>query len=214
MDQKAQDELADKLGVPVNHMGSARWLVKTMDPKPADKVLDFGCGNSRLAVALDPYLCSYVGVDADAARIRTNIDVWAEQDGVGRNAVYFHCIDFRNAMYNPDGRIDPETASIPFEDNWFDRIYAVSVFTHTETEAAASNLLRNLARCLKPGGRMFTTWFCSPPNVVCLEASRSAYREEFILDLLRECGLRQSRKMAYGYSTEHHDQRMIWSVKE
>lgn len=61
-------------------------------------------------------------------------------------------------MYNPRGRIEPVTYRFPFPDSSFDVIALFSVFTHT-TPPTVHNYVQEIARMLKPGGRLLASMF-------------------------------------------------------
>jgi len=125
---------------------------------PEHRVLEIGCGIGRMALPLTQYLAhgagSYDGVDIVAAGIR-----WCRE---AISPVYdnfrFHHIDFRNDVYNPDGRLDGAKAKLPFPERRFDFVFLTSVVTHlrqAETEAYAAEI----GRLLRPGGRCFLSMF-------------------------------------------------------
>ena len=170
-----------------------------------DKVLDFGCGNGRHAIAATGMDISYVGMDPMEAPVSFCKRTFAEWKNMS-----FMKWDVRNDMYNPEGSVDPEDAKLPLETDSFDAAYAFSVFSHTETEKAAENLMNELKRVVKSGGHLYTTWFATPPNdSVDTDARRTVYERTFI------DGLHESMKIVgtcRGTTKRHHDQLEIHSV--
>jgi len=120
-------------------------------------VLDVGCGIGRMAIPLTQYLSAnarYAGVDVDRHGI-----AWCRRR---ISKVYpnfaFQRLDYLNPIYNPTGRLFPHTHPLPFEPGSFDFAIATSVFTHLARWEVKS-FLRQLAVILRPGGRLFATFF-------------------------------------------------------
>src|SRR5206468_983780 len=70
----------------------------------------------------------------------------------------FHHADVYNSVYNPSARRRPRAYRFPFADATFDFAFLTSVFTHLLPHDAA-HYLSELARVLRPGGRLFATFF-------------------------------------------------------
>lgn len=121
-------------------------------------VLDVGCGIGRMAVPLTQYLDSqkghYNGIDPVEAGIE-----WCRRE---ISPVYpnfeFQRLDIAHALYNPGGKIDGKALKLPFPDRQFDFIVMISVVTHLPPQEVIV-YLREAARLLKPGGRLFMTAF-------------------------------------------------------
>lgn len=99
-------------------------------------MLDFGCGAGRMIRWLKPFAdkCEIWGTDISAEHIN-----WANQ--------YLRPpFNFATTTTNPH---------LPFEDRYFDVIYAGSVFTHIDDLAEA--WLLEMRRILKPDGRLYFT---------------------------------------------------------
>lgn len=126
------------------------------DLKPDGRILDMGCGWGRLAFALTDYLTdgSYEGIDT----WRTHVE-WAQERiaTVHRN-FKFHVADIYNANYNPKGQLQPTSFTFPYADNSFDLVYSRSMFTHMQPEEF-EHYAGQIARVLKPGGRLLATFF-------------------------------------------------------
>jgi SAM-dependent methyltransferase len=130
--------------------------------QPDDRVLDVGCGIGRMARVLVPALrppgC-YCGFDVNAAAIE-----WCSRRYRGTPATFsFRSVDVANGLYNPEGHIAPSEFAFPYPDGQFDLAIATSVFTHLLPDAAA-RYLSQTARVLRPGGRLFSTWFIAEPG--------------------------------------------------
>jgi ubiquinone/menaquinone biosynthesis C-methylase UbiE len=104
--------------------------------KEGNRVLDFGCASGRMIRWLNDFAerCEIWGVDITATHI-----IWCQQH-----------------LSPPFNFLTVTTAPhLPFEDCYFDLIYAGSVFTHIDDLADA--WLLELKRTLKPGGRLYIT---------------------------------------------------------
>lgn len=113
-------------------------LVKASDFSftEGNRILDFGCSGGRMIRHLKPLseFCEIWGVDIDADSI-----YWCKQ----HLTPPFH---FATTTTMPH---------LPFEDRYFDFIYAGSVFTHIDELAEAWFL--ELRRILSPNGRLYLT---------------------------------------------------------
>ena len=119
---------------------SAKWLVdifKNYTTLEDKKVLDWGCGPGRIIRHLPMLMgqnSSFYGTDYNSKTI----------DWDTKNLKGFH---FNNNTLE---------ASLPYEENTFDLIYGISIFTHL-SEKAHYEWYTELYRVLKPGGVMFLT---------------------------------------------------------
>jgi len=104
--------------------------------KKGHRVLDFGCATGRMIRWLDDAAkqCEIWGVDVSAELI-----IWCQQ----HLAPPFYFCTITTAPH------------LPFEDGYFDLIYAGSVFTHIADLADAWFL--ELKRITRPGGRLYIT---------------------------------------------------------
>jgi SAM-dependent methyltransferase len=123
-----------------------------------DRVLDVGCGIGRMARplsrVLSPPAGSYDGFDVVADGI-----AWCQQHYRDTQVPFrFAHVDLHNAEYNPTGREPADQFTFPYPDDSFDLTLATSVFTHL-LAPDAQRYLAEIARTLKPGGRLFSTWF-------------------------------------------------------
>jgi SAM-dependent methyltransferase len=122
-----------------------------------DHVLDVGCGLGRIAWPLAARLGRrgrYVGVDAARPYVEwchSHLPLLAPK-------FTFVFADVRTTAYNVHGAIAPERFVFPWPERSFDLAIATSLFTHL-LPAAADNYLAQIARCLRPGGRLFSSFF-------------------------------------------------------
>ena len=123
-------------------------------------VLDLGCGNGRQLIGLaDTGIRSYTGLDP----IKKSIKFCNRQLASRIPNTRFVHLNVKNKMYNPKGKMLPEEAVLPFENDSFDSVITGSVFTHLGTRTVSERYLEEIARVLKPGGRLFSSWFRNPP---------------------------------------------------
>jgi SAM-dependent methyltransferase len=188
--------------------------------RPEDHVLDVGSGIGRMAIPLTSYLATtgeYRGVDI----VRPGID-WCRRRISRRypNFVFLHS-DIYNKLYNAGGRVAARDYRFPFEDGYFDFVFLTSVFTHM-LRSDVENYLCQISRVLKPGGRVFMTFFLlNQDSEAFLVAGRStqnfifdlgdcktvdesnpeaaiAYREDVMISLLEKAGLAIRQPIRYG----------------
>jgi SAM-dependent methyltransferase len=130
--------------------------------QPSESVLEIGCGPGRLALPLSTYLSDkgrYAGVDVVAKAV-----AWCRRNISRRHPNFaFHHADVLNQRYNPGGKFEARTYTFPFPDHSFDFILLASVFTHmypTDTQ----HYLQEIARMLRPTGRVLATFFLLNPE--------------------------------------------------
>lgn len=133
---------------------------------PVDSVsrlLDFGCAEGRVLRFLPRRPDSELwGVDINAERI-----AWAQQ----------HLpLPFRFATTTT-------APHLPFEDNYFDLVYCISVFTHISDLADAWFL--ELLRVLRPGGHVYLTIHDEHSVEVLLGSHRENRMHADMVDLVR-----------------------------
>ena len=121
-----------------------------------DHVLDFGCGCGRVARQLIqqiPPPRHYLGLDLHKGMIRWN----QENLRPAADGFEFRHHDIYHIGFNPSPTA-PKTAPFPVEDKTISLLVAHSVFTHL-TQDQCEHYLREVARVLRPGGMMYSTWF-------------------------------------------------------
>jgi SAM-dependent methyltransferase len=125
--------------------------------EPHHRVLDIGCGIGRMAAGLscylDPASGRYVGFDP----VAQGID-WCRAAFAAYPHFRFEAIDVFNEHYHQDGALLATQYRFPAEDSSIDFAIATSVFTHLYFEEIWA-YLKESARVLKPGGRLFSTFF-------------------------------------------------------
>lgn len=138
------------------------WLIRHVCGFKHDQhLLDVGCGCGKTAFALLRVIKkpgSYTGFDIQPRLIdfmqrffkSQNIDDHFRAD----------CFPVSgNRMYTGAATgINPEEFTFPYEENHFDCAVLFSVFTHLRT-LAMTNYVRNMARLLRPGGRVLVSCY-------------------------------------------------------
>jgi demethylmenaquinone methyltransferase/2-methoxy-6-polyprenyl-1,4-benzoquinol methylase len=125
----------------------ARWrafLVERIDPRPEQTILDVACGTGAVALELVRRSgCSVVGVDQSA-------EMLAE----GRRRIRRAGEDERVTL------VEARAEALPFPDSAFDALTFTYLLRYVDDPAAT---LRELARVVRPGGRIAGLEFFVPP---------------------------------------------------
>lgn len=125
--------------------------------RPEHDVLDIGCGFGRIAIQLTQFLdpsARYVGID-----IVPEMVAWCTDEITSRYPAFeFRRIDVHNQHYHPGGTGQASRVRLPAADSSADLVFLFSVFTHMYP-ADVRHYLREIRRCLKPGGRLMATYF-------------------------------------------------------
>jgi len=139
-------------------------------------LLEIGCGTGRLPIGIMRTIGkvkTYEGIDVSDAAID-----WCkrhiEQD---HPEFQFTLIDVKNDRYNPEGSDISEEFRLPIDDTQFDIVYLYSVFSHMELEDCKA-YLKEFARVLKPGGKVFLTTFIEE-DVPDFEVNPKDYRTDW-----------------------------------
>jgi len=147
-------------------------LVRDAGLRADSDVLEIGSGLGRPAIPLTRVLTqgTYHGIEI----VGKAVD-WCRQNISAHYPNFsFHHYDIHNAFYNPQGVGWVATTRLPFPDNSFDIVFMASVMTHLNIEDARA-YLAEIHRVLKPGGRLWATWFIVDQSMeqTILEAGNS-----------------------------------------
>jgi demethylmenaquinone methyltransferase / 2-methoxy-6-polyprenyl-1,4-benzoquinol methylase len=128
-----------------------RWrraMVRKIEAGPRDRVLDVATGTGMVAEALvNRYGCSVVGLDQSREML------------AGAEAK----LDANPELASRVELVRGEAESLPFEDGVFDHLTFTYLLRYVEDPQAT---LRELARVVKPGGRIASLEFMLPPNPI------------------------------------------------
>jgi SAM-dependent methyltransferase len=130
--------------------------------EPGELVLDMGCGGGRHAFALYKAGARVVALDMDAAELKDvagMFDALRPEVPVGATAAAVRGDAYR----------------LPFADATFDKVIAAEILEHLPADTAA---MAELARVLKPGGRMAVTVPRWLPEKVCWALSDDYHSNE------------------------------------
>lgn len=144
-------------------------LVRDAGLESASRILDLGSGCGRLAVSLTRTISPsgrYFGLESLERLVR-----WCRRSITSRFPHFqFIQADVQNAVYNPRGTLQAESFRFPFEAGEFDLVAALSIFTHL-LPRAAENYAAECTRVLKPGGRLFGTFYLIEDQRCSLDGS-------------------------------------------
>jgi len=145
----------DALSAALSFWQDPRWrraLVSAAAPQPGDRVLDVATGTGMVAAELlDRCDCSVVGIDQSAAMLAA-----ARARFAVRNAARVELIE-------------GQAEALPFGDESFDVLTFTYLLRYVDDPAET---VRELARVLRPGGRIASLEFGVPP----LAPARAAWR--------------------------------------
>lgn len=134
----------------------AAELIRLADIEATSQVLEIGCGVGRNAFGLATVLNQggFKGVDIDLP----SIEGASNNRFLRKHGFDFTFIDVKNAEYNPDGTHKASEFTFPFEQGSLDVVFLVSVVTHILPDDL-EHYVQEIARMLKPGGRIVFTTF-------------------------------------------------------
>jgi demethylmenaquinone methyltransferase/2-methoxy-6-polyprenyl-1,4-benzoquinol methylase len=128
-----------------------RWrraMVRKVQARPGDRVLDVATGTGMVAEALvRRYGCTVVGIDQSPEMLSS------AQAKLDRDSQLASKIEL----------VRGEAESMPFADREFDHLTFTYLMRYVEDEGAT---LTELARVVKPGGRIASLEFMLPPNPI------------------------------------------------
>jgi demethylmenaquinone methyltransferase / 2-methoxy-6-polyprenyl-1,4-benzoquinol methylase len=147
----------DRVAAVLSFGQDPRWrraLVAAVDAAPADRVLDVATGTGLVSEALvRRYGCTVVGLDQSP-----------EMLGMARARLARD-----RALAARVSLVEGEAERLPFADAEFDHVSFTYLLRYVADPAAT---LRELARVVRPGGRVASLEFAVPPNPLWREAWR------------------------------------------
>jgi len=150
--------------------------------KANERILDIGCGVGRTAIALSTFLeaGTYYGIDI----VPEFID-WCDSNITPKCPNFkFTLADVYHPVYSPNGAIPSHDYDLPYPDDTFDFIFLISSITEQEPKST-QHLIKETARLLKPGGRLFITTFLLTKDA-----------------LRRIAGKREQKNRAFSYDSD------------
>lgn len=143
-------------------------------------IVDVGCGRAGVCLAI-PDACGYIGLDTSQSSVRVAREVFDMFPNVS-----FHHVDVDTPKYNPVGIASETDVVLPVENGWANCVIARSLFTHFQTIEGVQHYLDEFYRILRPDGRLYVTWFRSPPNLPSTDTRRRVFSEKEIRESLCE----------------------------
>jgi demethylmenaquinone methyltransferase/2-methoxy-6-polyprenyl-1,4-benzoquinol methylase len=139
----------DRMGAVLSLGQDPRWrhaLVRAIDPRPGERVLDVATGTGMVAEALARRAaCDVVGLDQSEAMLAAARARVSEDPQLAARLTLVH----------------GEAERLPFADGEFDALTFTYLLRYVDDRAAT---MRELARVLKPGGRIGMVEFGVPPR--------------------------------------------------
>ncbi len=124
---------------------------------PDSTVLDVGCGIGRKTLPLLHYLSQearYDGIDTDAESV-----LWLKRRIEPRFPnFHFSDVSVHNGKYNAGATVSAANYRFPFDDGIYDFVIADAIFTNMLGDETR-NYIHEMARVLKPGGRLLSSYF-------------------------------------------------------
>jgi SAM-dependent methyltransferase len=102
----------------------ASQIIRLLDIKKEDKVLEVGCGAGALAQYLD---CAYVGIDYSPTLVQKHIEI------------------LKNSV------LTGEAADLPFKDKSFDKVICYGVYLYFDNKEYAAKATEELLRVARKG---------------------------------------------------------------
>jgi demethylmenaquinone methyltransferase / 2-methoxy-6-polyprenyl-1,4-benzoquinol methylase len=137
----------DELGAALSFWQDPRWrraMIASVGALPADRVLDVASGTGLVAEEMvRRYGCSVVGLDQSAAMLGRARQKLAGDPGLAQRIEL----------------VEGEAEALPFADGEFDHLTFTYLLRYVDDPAAT---LRELARVVRPGGRVSSLEFCLP----------------------------------------------------
>lgn len=173
-------------------------------------IIDYGCGNGRLAMALSETIfdVDYYGVDIRLPCVEFCRDAFLQTT----DKFHFCHLDIHSDHYWKSGSIKPEDARLPFISGFADIIFSNSVYTHIYPISACIATMKEARRVLKDDGNFVATWLKSPPHKVRKDEVKTIYPIEVIEKAYKAAGFKWLESYG-GETTQSYDQLVVHAVK-
>ncbi len=140
----------DELGAALSFFQDPRWrraAVEAVQAGPDDRILDIACGTGLVSRALvERWGSRVVGLDQSASMLGRARAMLAEDPRLAARIAF----------------VEGEAENLPFANREFDHLTFTYLLRYVDDPAAT---LRELARVVKPGGRVSSLEFCVPRGV-------------------------------------------------
>jgi demethylmenaquinone methyltransferase/2-methoxy-6-polyprenyl-1,4-benzoquinol methylase len=140
----------DEVGAALSFFQDPRWrraAVEAVAAAPEERVLDVACGTGLVAAALvERWGCRVVGLDQSAPMLARAQQKLAADPRLAERVTL----------------VEGEAEALPFGAGEFDHLTFTYLLRYVDDPAAT---LRELARVVKPGGRISSLEFCLPRRV-------------------------------------------------
>jgi demethylmenaquinone methyltransferase/2-methoxy-6-polyprenyl-1,4-benzoquinol methylase len=140
----------DEVAAALSFFQDPRWrraAVEAVAAQPRDRVLDVACGTGMVSRALvERWGCRVVGLDQSAAMLGRARSMVAASPRLAERIEL----------------VEGEAETLPFADAEFDHLTFTYLLRYVDDPAAT---LRELARVVKPGGRVSSLEFCLPRGI-------------------------------------------------
>lgn len=140
----------DRLGAVMSFGQDPRWrraLIAAVDPGPGQRVLDVATGTGMVALALGRRGCEVVGLDQSEPMLASARHKLEDEPALGGRVTF----------------VTGEAEHLPFPDSSFDALTFTYLLRYVDDRLAT---MRELARVLRPGGRMAMVEFAVPGPAV------------------------------------------------
>ncbi len=137
----------DEVGAALSFFQDPRWrraAVEALAARPDERVLDVACGTGLVSRALvRRWDCQVVGLDQSEPMLERARDKLAAETRLAPRLTF----------------VEGEAEALPFADGEFDHLTFTYLLRYVDDPAAT---LRELARVVRPGGRISSLEFCLP----------------------------------------------------
>ncbi|MFC1573852.1 class I SAM-dependent methyltransferase [Candidatus Latescibacterota bacterium] len=158
------------------------WAISNAGLRKGMKILDCGSGRGVLQFYLASKGLDVYSIDVSHNRSKLFKKI---QRFFGRMGITYSIDPYRvhkklNKKYHVNVKFKHESAeAISFPDNFFDRIFCISVIEHMEDETIA-NSMKEMERVLKPGGLLLLTFDYHPVEDTIIGFTERDFREKVL----------------------------------